>query len=455
MHLQVLIQFMVTPLVVLSLFTRGMTTEQPIAIFHAHDERYEQVTSYVCELAQQGYSHVQISPAQRSNPGPFPSPLEWAVRYQPVDYRIITERGNEQALQQLTATASRCNMQVIADVVFNHMANMEEFRDLNFPTFTPQDFHPRCDINYSDGNTITERRCWLNGDLPDLDQSRPNVREIHNAHLQRLLDLGVTGFRFDAAKHIEPRYLQTYIDYINAQSQGKAWNYLEVIEDNDTRAEEYTPIAAVTDFRLCNSLLQAFSFGGDLRSIRVPNALNDRRSVTFGINHDTDPEINPGFPVCRFGDRSDAVLATAYILARESGTPLILGKDNLNVPFIKHGVNFRRIMRQRGQSGQAVQETVLAVVDSPTLLILERGSEGFFVVNKAAEKFDLPVLDLTLTNLEGCYRELRNNFTVAIERRNDGRKYITRWGNASRGGLDVQARDALYFIREPFTQCLK
>jgi alpha-amylase len=59
---------------------------------------------------------------------------------------------------------------------------------------------------------------------------------------------------------------------------------------------------------------------------------------------------------------------------------------------------------------------------------------------------------MTLTNLEGCYRELRNNFNVAIARR-DAKKFVIRWGTWARGGMQVQARDALYFIREPWSQC--
>jgi alpha-amylase len=110
-------------------------------------------------------------------------------------------------------------------------------------------------------------------------------------------------------------------------------------------------------------------------------------------------------------------------------------------------------MRQRGNEGKNVKENVLAAVDSPTVLLMERGSEGFKVVNKGENKFNVPTLDLTLTNLEGCYRELRNNFTVAIERRNNGKKFITRWGTWNRGGMEVHRRDALYFIREGFNQC--
>ena len=84
---------------------------------------------------------------------------------------------------------------------------------------------------------------------------------------------------------------------------------------------------------------------------------------------------------------------------------------------------------------------------------MERGSEGFFVVNKAGEKLDQQTLDMTLTNLEGCYRELRNNFLVAIQKKEQGKKFVTRWGTWSRGGIEVQGRDALYFIREAWSEC--
>jgi alpha-amylase len=147
----------------------------------------------------------------------------------------------------------------------------------------------------------------------------------------------------------------------------------------------------------------AFSFGGDLRSLRVPVAVNDPRSVTFGQNHDTIRYLNPQYAIDPYDDLTDSYLATAYVLARESGTPLVFNRDNL-VPYINHGVKFRQIMRQRGNAGSNVKEYVLAAIDSPTALLMERGREGFFVENKAKDKFDIPALDLTLSNLEGCYR---------------------------------------------------
>ncbi len=423
--------------------TLAFAGEQPVAIFHAFDQYYLDVEAYVCELQKEGYSHIQIAPAQKSNPID-----RWWARYQPIDYTVIEGMGSKSNLKELIDKAHGCGLKVIADVVFNHMANMPEYQALNFPGISKEDFHPPCPIDYGSRQSVIN--CWLWG-LPDLDQTKETVQKIQKKHLRMLLDLGIDGFRFDAAKHMSPGIVKMYIDYIDRESGGSTWNYLEVVEDNVTRAEDYNWIAAVTDFLLYNSMKDAFSLGGDLRSLRAPKAVDDPRSVTFGRNHDTIREINSN-PNNPYNDRSDSYLATAYVLARERGTPLILNWDNYDSPFIKYGVRFRQMMGQRAKSGENVKENVLAVIDSPTVLMMERGDQGFFVENKGADRYDTEALDLTLTNLEGCYRELRNNFYVAIERR-EGKKCVTRWGTWNKGGLEVQGRDALYFVREPWSQC--
>ncbi|MGP1386948.1 MAG: alpha-amylase family glycosyl hydrolase [Thainema sp.] len=446
---------MLVALSITQLQATATTPEQPTAIFHAFNQNYSEIETFVCQLADQGYSHVQISPAQQSNPG-----AEWWKRYQPIDYSVIEGLGSATDLQQMISTAHGCQVKVIADVVFNHMANLdadEGFEDLTqFPDLSPNDFNTvsdnlgqkPCDINYSDGNRESELNCWLGG-LPDL-KFTDTVKALQKAHLKTLLDLGVDGFRFDAAKHIPADVLQEYLDYINQESSGSAWNYLEVITDGDTRAEDYNQVAAVTDFVLYNSLKTAFTFGGDLRSLPA-NAVNDPRSVTFGQNHDTIRALNEN-AINPYDDVIDAYLATAYVLARQAGTPLVFNADNINAPYIPYGVKFRQIMNQRGREGKNVAENILRVIDSPTILLMERGTEGFLVENKGIDLFSRPTLDVTLSNLDGCYRELRNGFTVAIEQR-DGKKYVTRWGTWNQGGMTVQGRDALYFVREPFSAC--
>ncbi len=440
---------------------KAFAAEQPIAIFHAFNQQYRDVEQFVCTLADQGYSHVQISPAQKSTPRRAKQPNEtdeeyekntWYLRYQPVDYAVIDGLGTEEDLKTLTTKAHGCNVKIIADVVFNQMITKPQGYDFNdSPTVDGKKLTQPCDIGPNDyGDRDKVVYCRLLG-MPDVNFTN-RVKAIQKAHLKKLIDLGVDGFRFDAAKHMPSDVVKEYIDYINQESGGRSWNYLEVIEDNGTKAENYNWIAAVEDFILYNSMKTAFSYGGDLRSLQVPVAVQDSRSVVFGRNHD---QITGWTSFNTYTDPTDSYLATAYVLARQQGTPLVLRFDNL-IPYVPTGVKFRQIMTQRGAKGLNVKDQVLKVIDSQTVLIMERGSEGFFVENKSAGKFDTPTLDLTLTTLEGCYRELRNNFTVAIEKRDNGKKYVTQWGSQNRGGMEVQGRDALYFIREPsFNQCSK
>ncbi|MDV2993624.1 MAG: hypothetical protein N4J56_003278 [Chroococcidiopsis sp. SAG 2025] len=103
----------------------------------------------------------------------------------------------------------------------------------------------------------------------------------------------------------------------------------------------------------------------------MPTSVDDSRSVTFGRNHDTIQEINSS-AINPYNNPSDSYLATAYILARESGTPLILNWDNADVSYIRTGVKFRQIMRQRGKAGGNIKENVLAAINSWTILLMER-----------------------------------------------------------------------------------
>ena len=220
----------------------------------------------------------------------------------------------------------------------------------------------------------------------------------------------------------------------------------EVVDVFTTTRFGGNPLAVITDARgLEDEVMQriAAEFGFSETTFVLPPA-DARHTARVRIFTPTAEVPFAGHPN----------VGTAYVLARQAGVPLVLASDNTDVAFVRAGVKFRQIMRQRGEAGQDVKDNVLAVVANPDrVLFMERGSEGFFIVNKGAEKLDEPALDLTLTHLEGCYRELRNGFLVAIGRRSDGNKYVTRWGSWNRGGLEVQARDALYFIREPWPTC--
>ena len=84
--------------------------------------------------------------------------------------------------------------------------------------FSSLDFHqPICDIqNYGDPTEV--RNCYLVG-LNDLAGAKDYVQDMIAGYLQDCVDIGVVGFRVDAAKHMWPddikntiaKVLATYI----------------------------------------------------------------------------------------------------------------------------------------------------------------------------------------------------------------------------------------------------
>jgi hypothetical protein len=128
-------------------------------------------------LGQAGCSHVQLSPLQRSNPG-----RQWWKRYPPIDSTVIEGLGNKAELQALTRRARGCGVNVIADVVFNHLANLtggDEREDLSaFPGLSAADFHTppwdpgRRPCADSGGNDSAQRR----HPLGQLAAGRPAAR---------------------------------------------------------------------------------------------------------------------------------------------------------------------------------------------------------------------------------------------------------------------------------------
>lgn len=125
----------------------------------------------------------------------------------------------------------RCNnvgIRIYVDVIFNHMAADSSApigtggttanplsKDFPGVPYTALDFHPSCDI-YDWNDIYQVRNCELVG-LKDLDQSRDWVRDRIVEFLDHLIDLGVAGFRVDAAKHMWPDDLRVrnYLFLIN------------------------------------------------------------------------------------------------------------------------------------------------------------------------------------------------------------------------------------------------
>ncbi len=332
-------------------------------ILHAFDWKYTDVGQNAQAIADAGYRSVLVAPPLKSERSPE---CPWYKLYQPQDFRVIDNcAGNKQEFVAMIQALKSKGVKVYADIVVNHMANernnattfpgdeiLNEFRskpaywngqklygDLSKGLFSPQDFHDEaCIRDYSDRESVVkERICGMGGDrgLPDLKDTVPGqnwVLDQRKQYIRALFDLGVRGFRLDAAKHMPVGAIRYFVP---DEIAGKSHVFAETITWGGPNDKEYNlylkpylqdlPASfGAYDFPLLNEMKRAFSPGNRLSDIANPqatgNALEPRRAVTVAITHDIP--YNTGFRSLIF-DPKDEELAYAYILGRDGGVPMV------------------------------------------------------------------------------------------------------------------------------------
>lgn len=184
-----------------------------------------------CEswLGPKGYGAVQVSPITEH---PIVVGRPWWESYQPISWKIDGKYGNEADFVDMIDRCNAVGVKIIVDVVFNHVTDrpgigsagsVSDPANLNFPEIPlgPEDFNtPPCGINYFDPNSV--RNCWLL-EMPDLNQKLPAVRQKIAGFLNKLIELGVAGFRVDGAKHMWPEDLQGIYDLLKPLNTAKGF----------------------------------------------------------------------------------------------------------------------------------------------------------------------------------------------------------------------------------------
>lgn len=214
-------------------------------IVHLFEWKWNDIANE-CEtfLAPNGYAGVQLSPV---NENVIVEKRPWWERYQPISYRLVTRSGNESEFISMVQRCNAVGVRIYVDIVFNHMtgksgdiigtggtkANADKLEYPGIP-YSPIDFHWPCMINnYNDPNEV--RNCELVG-LPDLNQGRFDVQQKIVDFMNRLIEIGVAGFRVDAAKHMWPADLNAIYSRLNNLSENvfpahtKPFIYQEVID---------------------------------------------------------------------------------------------------------------------------------------------------------------------------------------------------------------------------------
>lgn len=233
------------------------------------------------------------------------------------------------------------------DVVFNHMAadqpentvygtggSSAEPRTRNYSAvpYSVTNFHPQCAlVDFNDAYQV--RNCELVG-LHDLNQTEEDTRNKIVDFLNHLINLGVAGFRVDAAKHQWPNDLKIMynrLNFLNTSfgfaSKSDPFIYQEVVDSGNEAVSkhEYT-FASVAEFRYASELSKSFSGGDDLKWLQGFgenwDLLSSNLAVVFIDNHDTQRDSGSG--ILTYKRRKPYIMAQAFSLAHPYGVKRIM-----------------------------------------------------------------------------------------------------------------------------------
>jgi len=409
----------------LGLALLAAASAQADVILHAFNWRYSDVTARANAIRDAGYRIVLVAPAHKS------AGTEWWSRYQPQDFRTIHHSlGDRSSFVAMVNALTQRNIRVYADVVLNHMANEAWKRpDLNYPgaevlaTYagnTPywsaqrlfgnltQNFlgagdfgSANCIGNYSDVWQVQNwRLCGGPGDagLPDLVANSWVVSQ-QQQYLQALKNLGIKGFRVDAAKHMPNGHMNAVL---TPAIKSGVHVFGEIITSGGVGNAEYDlflgPYLAGTDhgaydFPLFAQIRSAFSVGGSMSQLVDPGAFGQAlpaaRAVTFTVTHDIPN--NSGFR-WQIMDPTDETLAYAYVLGRNGGVPMVYSDNNESGDNRWVNAWNRTDLRAMIRFHNTVQGSDMQVLSHGQChLLFRRGSRGIVGINKCGSAVNVNV----------------------------------------------------------------
>ncbi|UOF00663.1 alpha-amylase [Bdellovibrio reynosensis] len=418
-----------------------------------------------CEsyLGPAGFSAVQVSPPHehimwQNNP--------WWERYQVVSYNLNSRSGNEAEFADMVRRCQKVGVDVYVDAVLNHTTGIPggigfggtRFTHYDYPgLYNYNDFH-HCGRNGNDNIINFNDRYELQNcelvDLADLSTSSENVRNRLAQYLNHLLDLGVAGFRIDAAKHIPSQDLAA----IYSKLKRSSYIYHEVIYDPRGPVEysEYLPYGDVMAYdypRAISRNITQKNISGLLHLAQGFPRSED--SIVFVTNHDLerhgDAEIL-GF----YNNRKAYRLAQIFMLAWPYGYPQLysgysfgsfdqgppLTSDLKSHPVLDNGLNclanwtcehrmpeVAAMVNFRNQTDKAFYVNNWWT-NGTDLLSFGRGGLGFVVMNlggqTVAREFETSLPQGEYCNIvSGSYNPRTKTCSESFEVDNRGRVHAT------------------------------
>jgi len=228
---------------------------------------------------------------------------------------------------------------VYVDVILSHVSGVSSgvgtagstFGVYDYPgIYDTDDFH-HCGLTPTDdiADFNDQEQGWncelVN--LADLKTESPEVRRHLASYLRDLMDMGVRGFRLDAARHIPPDDIKAILDIAG----GDPYVYQETV-DLDVDAEQmrlYERVGVVTDFRYAGVVGRAMK-SGNIATLVDDDAEWNRLHLlpgdsvlVFLDNHDTQRHPDD-FDAVTFKSGARYDLANVFMLAWPYGRPRVM-----------------------------------------------------------------------------------------------------------------------------------
>ncbi len=376
-------------------------------ILHAFNWKISEIEAHASEIAAAGYSAVQLSPIQQTkataNDGTFAT--DWWSFYQPTDMSIGNALGDAAGLKSMCDELHKYGIKVICDVVTNHVQNStsrSEAANINSTllTYLRRPGGVTNSTAANDSSRANQVQLDMDAQLPDIDTSNTAYQNyVFDNLLSPMLDAGVDGFRFDAAKHIETpddgsvasQYWPNITSKIKAKNSG-AYIYGEVLASGGQfNISSYTKYINVTDYAYGATVRSALtSKNASALSSYGYTGSSSSQNVLWVESHDNFCDLTSTSLT-----QAQQIQGWAIIGARKDAPALYLVRPNCESLDSKGFIKYDEFMGYAGASSTWKSTPVVAVNQfknafegqsesvstSGALFFVQRGTTGMVIVN--------------------------------------------------------------------------
>lgn len=406
------------------------------AILHTWCWSFNTIKDNMKDISDAGFSAIQTSPINQCKVGDGggmqlqddenkENDGKWYYHYQPTDYVIGNyQLGTEEEFKEMCAEAEKYGVKVIVDVVLNHTTSdrsaiSDNIKNLKNP------FHNFGDIkSYASREEVTQGN--LLG-LVDLNTQDKEVQEYLLSYLKNCVEDGASGFRYDAAKHIELASDDGDFagDFWNViTNNGAKFQYGEILQGGSDRISEYAKKVNVTASKYGENIRYAIANGdlsvGAIKNYGV-NGIDEAKLVTWVESHDN--YCNDGTWIQL--DENLIKHGWAVIAARSGGTPLFYSRpmgassDDQwgNNKIGEAGSDFYKddevVWVNKFRNAMiGLNETLSNPMDNDAVIMIERGDKGAVFVS--VDDSDLKLENVETVLKDGTYKDKisSDEFTV-------------------------------------------